>query len=98
MYQQQFKFFWPLTEQIPLDLDYSVCDKPKLTYDGLSVSTSVAFNGGTIVTGPSNVSFANHSSNFQVHVDEVEFVVKKNPNFLKRIIYRIMGIKWKTYD
>jgi len=23
--QLEFKFFWPLTEQIPLDLDYSSC-------------------------------------------------------------------------
>ena len=31
MYQTQIEFFWPLTEQIPLDLDYTGCDTtPKL--------------------------------------------------------------------
>lgn len=25
MHQLEIKFFWPLTEQIPLDLDYTPC-------------------------------------------------------------------------
>ena len=29
MYQLQIEYFWPLTEQIPLDLDYTSC-RPKL--------------------------------------------------------------------
>lgn len=27
MYQQEIKFFWPLTEQVDLDLDYTPCIK-----------------------------------------------------------------------
>jgi hypothetical protein len=30
MYQQEIKFFFPLTEQIPLDLNYDDCDNSKL--------------------------------------------------------------------
>jgi hypothetical protein len=41
MYQQEIEFFWPLTEQIKLDLDYTECDKPKL-WTTLPIS-----NGGT---------------------------------------------------
>jgi hypothetical protein len=29
--QLEIQFFWPLTEQIPLDLDYSECNQPKLS-------------------------------------------------------------------
>jgi len=31
MQQLEIKFFWPLTEQIPLDLDYADCEAPKLS-------------------------------------------------------------------
>ena len=27
--QLEIQFFWPLTEQIPLDLDYTECNQPK---------------------------------------------------------------------
>ena len=29
--QLQIEFFWPLTEQVPLDLDYTDCVKPQYT-------------------------------------------------------------------
>ena len=32
MVQLSINFFWPLTEQIPLDLDYTDCDRPKYIY------------------------------------------------------------------
>ena len=31
MYQKEIEFFWPLTEQISLDLDYSNAGKPFVT-------------------------------------------------------------------
>jgi hypothetical protein len=31
MQQLSIDFFWPLTEQIPLDLDHTDCAKPQLT-------------------------------------------------------------------
>ena len=27
--QLEIQYFWPLTEQIPLDLDYTECNQPK---------------------------------------------------------------------
>lgn len=29
-HQLEIQYFWPLTEQIELDLDYSNCHKPKI--------------------------------------------------------------------
>jgi hypothetical protein len=34
MRQLEIQFFWPLTEQIPLELDYANCEKPKYTMSG----------------------------------------------------------------
>jgi hypothetical protein len=33
MQQLEIKYFFPLTEQIPLDLDYKLCEPPKIYYD-----------------------------------------------------------------
>ena len=48
MQQLQIEFFWPLTEQIPLDLDYTDCHKPKVWTTNL-IGNSTGFyigNGG----------------------------------------------------
>jgi hypothetical protein len=51
MQQQEIQFFWPLTEQIPLALDYTDCDKPKLwTTNSYSITPGSYLainNGGT---------------------------------------------------
>jgi hypothetical protein len=38
--QTEIQFFFPLTEQIPLELDYAPCEPPKLT---VSYDTGVTF-------------------------------------------------------
>lgn len=78
MYQQEIKFFWPLTEQIPLDLDYSNCEKPKLT---------VIPNDWSIIGLNGNTTFSN-----RLIVDNIDVVesIKKleqrvNTPWYKRI-------------
>ena len=49
--QYEFEFFWPLTEQIPLDLDYTESDKPKLYYSAGSTGiTGQVLTAGTVLT------------------------------------------------
>ena len=47
MYQQSIQFFWPLTEQIPLDLDYTEC-KQSSVY--MSEGSSATFRTGSTLT------------------------------------------------
>lgn len=51
MQQLEIEYFFPLTEQLPLDLNYDGCDKPKLLTT-LSLTSGAGFtltaNGGTI--------------------------------------------------
>ena len=85
MLQQEFTFFWPLTEQIPLDLDYSDCIKPKLF-------TSVGTNGiyrmsiegttGSFITG-----------NLTIDIEQMTYRTNKKPNILQSMLYKVMGIK-----
>ena len=87
MYQQEIKFFWPLTEQIPLDLDYSNCVAQKIASP--TVSNLV-------------VSYGHESTTFttKVEVDSIEtsditIKLDKKPNIVVRWLYKLLNIKWK---
>ena len=82
--QQEIKFFWPLTEQIPLDLIYEGCSKPlPLTnFSPLLVSSG---HTGTWWTGG--------VTNTVINCDQISFQTKKKQTFLQRLMYKAMGIK-----
>lgn len=89
MYQQEIKFFWPLTEQIPLDLDYSNCVVHKIASP--TVSNIVVSCGG----GGGAISYST-----RVEVDSIETTVitiklDKKPNIVVRWLYKLLNIKWK---
>ena len=87
MVQREIEFFWPLTLQIPLDLDYADCEKPKL-YTTLPVNgTNFILNGGTTSSWLA-------ASNLTVDVDTTVFKVKEKPNIIRRGLLSILGIKW----
>ena len=46
MQQLEIQFFFPLTEQIPLDLDYTQPEKPKVWNTGAASGTFLIANGG----------------------------------------------------
>ena len=82
MQQLEISFFWPLTEQVPLELDYSNCEKPKLY---------------SFVTGPSNLAFTTSNSNtktaFHIDVDSVIVKTNKKPNIIRKTLFKMMGIR-----
>lgn len=85
MYQQQFQFFWPLTEQIPLDLDYSQCVKPSLSVSSQCVSTaSISFNNSTTI------------KTSEIDVEKINFTLNKKPNIIKRLALNTLDISWKV--
>ena len=94
MQQLEIQYFYPLTEQIPLGLDYTDCVKPKLwtTIDsGMTLSLS-ALNG---VVGTSN-NLGNPSFTINVDAMPITIISKKKPNFIMKFIYKSMGMKWKA--
>ncbi len=95
MQQLNIEYFFPLTEQIPLDLDYKDCVKPKLwtTIDsGLSLTVG---NGGTTWTTVSN-NLGTPSFTINVDAMPITIISKKKPNFIMKFIYKSMGMKWKA--
>jgi hypothetical protein len=94
MQQLEICYFYPLTEQIPLELDYTECVKPKMwtTIDsGLTLTLSNCV--GTV--GMSN-SLGNPSFTINVDAMPITIVSKKKPNILKKFIYKSLGMKWKS--
>ena len=87
MQQLEISLFWPLTEQVSLELDYSNCEKPKLYSDNIIGTTgSYAFNtGGTYTT--------QIVGNFFIDADKTTFKTSKKPNIIRKMLFNVMGIK-----
>lgn len=89
MQQQEIKFFWPLTEQIPLELNYEGCEKPKL-------STPVS-------TGPSNFIFTSNgtvgtfisASHLTLDIDTTVVKLKEEPNWCRKALLKCLGLRWE---
>ena len=93
MNQLEINVFWPLTEQIPLDLDYSNSEKPKFSTN----------TGGTFLCSPggSYVLTNGTTSTYELHVDgkvymnadEITFRTSKKPNIFRKMLFNVLGIK-----
>jgi len=89
MKQLEFNFFWPLTEQIPLGLDYTDCHKPKLSYTFNDTTASYVFgNGGTWNTCIT-------ASHLTIDSETTTIKVKDKPNIIRRGIFNALGLKWE---
>jgi hypothetical protein len=83
--QKQIEFFWPLTEQIPLDLDYNNCEKPKLTVE--------CNTGMNFVAYPTNVSYGTIGA---MHIKATELTVQvTHMPWYRKLAYKLMGFKWE---
>ena len=89
MYQHEIEFFWPLTEQIPLDLDYSVCRKPSIAVTTNNIGTRFPVTGGTNLTWTTTLTAS------EVTTDTLTLTVDKKPNFVVRWLYKLLNINWK---
>mgnify|MGYP003348405163 FL=1 len=95
MTQLPLIFFWPLTEQIPLDLDYTDCEKPKLYANTVVSSGLSGLELTTVTTGTTWVAMEINPQKLTVDVEQVCFKQKVKPNLFRRMIYKIIGINWE---
>jgi hypothetical protein len=102
MQQLEISYFFPLTEQINLDLDFTQTEKYILDKRAEQLKNSVTSgmllsvgNGGTTWTTMStNIG----SPSFTINVDAMPITIisKKKPNIIMKFIYKSMGMKWKA--
>jgi hypothetical protein len=96
MQQLEIGYFYPLTEQIPLGLDYTECVKPKMwTTATVNSGLSLALSNCVGTVGMSN-NLGNPSFTINVDLAPITIVSKKKPNFVKKFIYKSLGMKWKS--
>jgi len=104
MRQLEIEFFYPLTEQIPLALDYTDCDKPKLYTTGQltgGISGSYLTSndiGTTSWSVPNTIQFRPEpkSCGYWEFGEGFRFYNSKKPNWLNRKMTKIMfGMEWK---
>ena len=89
---RSIKFFWPLTEQIPLDLDYTDCEKPPIsvTIDGTN-NGAITYTLGAWDSGTVSIT----ASHMNLDVDTTVVKLKEKPGFCRRTILNCLGLKWE---
>jgi hypothetical protein len=95
MQQLEIQYFFPLTEQIPLDLDYSTCESPKIWTTG----SLLVGNGGTSWTTTNTIQFRpdNDSVGYWKVGEGLQMHNKKKPSWLHRQMTKIFfGWKWEN--
>jgi len=100
MTQQEIEFFWPLTEQIRLDLDYTDCYKPQHYCSSVNsigaIPVSTSYSLAPIMTGfqirPTPVSVGY----WGIGDDSMQIHRENRPNWLRRTFSKILiGWEWK---
>jgi hypothetical protein len=85
MYQQEIQFFFPLTEQIPLELDYATCEPPKLTVSYTNGTTGFAFYPTGTWEGTGTVT---------IKATELTIETPHMP-WYRKLAFKLLGFKWK---
>ena len=103
MHQLEIQYFFPLTEQIPLDLDFTLTEKYILDKRAEQARSSVSITSGMVMVSNGGTTWTTISNNlgspsFTINVDAMPITVvsKKKPNFIMRFIYKSVGMKWKS--
>jgi hypothetical protein len=104
MQQLEISYFFPLTEQVPLDLDFKPSDDYSKQLQEERWKNSVSITSGMVLSNGGNgatwTTISNNlgSPSFTINVDAMPITVisKKKPNFIMRFIYKSMGMKWKS--
>ena len=79
MNQLELPLFFPLTEQIPLDLDYTN-NPPKYTVDS--------------ITAPISLTNTTLSNVLHINLDNVNtIVIQKKMPLYRRLMYKALGVK-----
>ena len=103
--QAEIPFFWPLTEQIPLDLDYGPTHlyyraKGIAGVHSMPIQGSIhEFSGVTWTTsmGPQLTVQATNQVG-QLKIGGVSIGLEKQPKWHQKILYKLLGFNWKNKD
>lgn len=94
MYQQQIEFFWPLTEQIPLELDYTGCTKEEKSVL-FSEGTTVFYEPTWSTTIAPQLTVSPINSVGQLSIGGIQVGMESEPTWYQKLLYKALGFNWK---
>ena len=90
--QSEIEFFFPLTEQIPLNLDTSECDTRKpIVYP----TTTFSWGNTTISTIAPTLSVQPQNPVGQLNIGGIQIGMEKQPTWYQKVVYKLLGFNWK---
>ena len=95
MQQLSIEYFYPLTEQIELDLDYSPCLKYEEDKHKNSLYIGNRFDQWSTVAFTSSTDISPYMT---IDKDAMPIMIRstEKPNLLQRYAYKTLGLKWET--
>jgi hypothetical protein len=93
----ELKQFWPLTEQIPLEMSYEGCDtKPKLISNVYPLGNSIAHTWTTVATNitPQLTITPIHSVG-ELSIGGIRVGLETKPTWLQSKLHKLLGFNWK---
>jgi hypothetical protein len=94
--QTEIQFFFPLTEQIPLDLDYTDCERPKLTVTTYGTGTTFVWPEPTCTTNIApQLTVSPINSIGTLAIGGINVGLETTPKWYQRLLYKLLGFNWK---
>ena len=95
--QVEIEFFFPLTEQIPLGLDYTGCKIEKVTVTTLNNGTTSFYLDPTwnTTTIAPTLSVQPQNSVGQLNIGGLQLGMEKQPSWYQKVIFKLLGFNWK---
>jgi hypothetical protein len=105
MYQQQIEFFWPLTEQIDLDLDFSHCSAHEYYLRVQGIGREGPYPTGMLyvnaeATWATNIApqltVSPINSVGELSIGGISVGMESEPKWYQRVLYKALGFNWKN--
>ena len=98
--QEEIKFFFPLTEQIPLGLDYTGCAKEFTSNYTISNAPTTNFLWGAVsATNISpTLSVQPQNSVGQLNIGGIQIGMEKQPTWYQKVVFKLLGFNWKDLE
>ena len=95
--QIEIDFFWPLTEQIPLSLDYTGCNTRENNGLYFSNGSGLTFSDGSSMSVNADpIAWVTvNTGRLELDVEQTTVIVTKKPALYRRALYKLMGINWR---
>lgn len=91
--QLELQFFWPLTEQIPLDLDFTECAKLKISTNNDNAWVFSNANYGTVYLGIGGTGGTTGPGTMELHAQNLVWKTHKKIPWWRKLLFKLMDIR-----